>query len=110
MPILKDILRKQLELRSQISIGNLVIRLLNEQYIGSKVEPAEQKLVSEDGTTVSQESIKAFCQFINDAVVSQKRLELKKLEDVDLIDMVITRISENPELLPFALAKRAAKK
>jgi hypothetical protein len=108
--LLKDILARQADLRNRISIGNLVLRLLNETYVGSIDQPAGDKVVNDDGTTVPEEAIKDFCQYFQDNFIAPSRVELEKLSSLDLVDLFIERVQRDPDILPYAQLKKTKEK
>ena len=110
---LSDIVKQQAHLRNRLAICNAVINYLHTQFITTKNKEATHQILNEEGLAVGEKDIQDFCQYLSDTVASKDRVELDKLSELDIVQELIERIRENPDLIPIASLKaksKAAKK
>jgi|GEM_PF-3342145 len=104
-----DIIRQQARLRNRVSICNAVIRFLYG-YISTTDEGAKDVLVNSDGSQVAEEDVKDFCQSLADTILSPSRAELEKMADMDIVEELIARLQENPDLISMSSLQAKKKK
>jgi len=106
---LSDIVKEQVRLRNRVAICNAVTKYLHNEFITTKSREATHQILNEEGLAVGEKDIQDFCQYMVDRISTPDRVELEKLCELDVVQELIERIRENPDLIPMSELKAKSK-